>query len=120
MKIELHLHTNRYSGCAVNSPQEMMRELVRCGYDAVFITEHDSVWPDHELAELQESFPDIHIFKGVELSFSNSAHHLLVLGSNDPDYLVMNDEAAVLHKAQSQGHQTILGHPFRYGGGREM
>ena len=55
MKVELHLHTNRYSPCAGNSPQDMMVALITAGYDTVFITEHEVVWPDKELASLGKS-----------------------------------------------------------------
>lgn len=62
MKVELHLHTNRYSGCSVNSPEQLVERLIRTGYEAVFITEHSAVWGDDELAELQGHFGQIRIF----------------------------------------------------------
>ncbi len=48
MKVELHLHTTRYSGCAVATGGELMERMVEIGYEAVFITEHDAVWSDGE------------------------------------------------------------------------
>ena len=115
MKVELHLHTNRYSACAVNTPKEMMRRLLAAGYKAVYITEHDAVWRDRELARLQRAFPDIRIFPGVEVSITS--HHVLVLGTNDPAYLKISDEGELLEKARTHGHLTILAHPFRWAGG---
>ncbi|MCK4602274.1 MAG: hypothetical protein KAU28_07395 [Phycisphaerae bacterium] len=122
MKVELHLHTNRYSGCAVNSPQEMMSALVESGYDAVYITEHNAVWSDGELTELQAEFPAIRIFGGMELSLGDDlSTHLLVLGTNDPQYLTLrNHPAAVMEKAQGEGHLTVLAHPFRWEDSDEM
>ena len=115
MKVELHLHTNRYSTCAVNTPEEMMHRLLAAGYNAVYITEHDAVWRDRELAKLQRGFPDLRIFPGVEVSITS--HHVLVLGTNDRAYLNISDETELLEKARADGHLTILAHPFRWGGG---
>ena len=65
MKVELHLHTFRYSGCSTATPQQLMAELIRCGYEAVYITEHDTMWSDWEIDNLQKEFPQIRIFPGV-------------------------------------------------------
>jgi len=119
MKVELHLHTSRYSGCAVNSPEEMMTGLIAAGYEAVFITEHAAVWPIEELDELRGKFPQLRIFGGVELYVGS--HHLLVLGTSDASYLDICDDApAVLEKARRASHLTVLAHPFRWEEGFEM
>lgn len=121
MKIELHCHTSRYSGCAVSTPHEMMAALLAAGYGAVFITEHDAVWSDWELANLQAEFPAIRIFPGVELSFgTDTAEHLLVLGSHDERYTKLAAAEEVLAKARAEGHLTVLAHPFRWKGGDKM
>ena len=121
MKVELHLHTNRYSACAVHTPDQAMRKLIATGYEAVFVTEHDAVWSDEELARLREEFPAIRILPGVELSpFFYGSYHLLVLGSNDPEYLSLRDVADILAKARAEECLTVLAHPFRWEGGDEM
>lgn len=118
MKVELHLHTSRYSGCAVNSPSEMMRRLIEAGYEAVCITEHDAVWGDDELDDLRALFPEIMIFGGLELSLS--MQHLLIIDTTDPSFLSMTNEAEVLTMAAAAGKLTILAHPFRWEGGADM
>jgi len=122
MKVELHLHTNRYSTCSIDTPETLMVELIRTGYDAVYITEHDAVWSDTEIAELQAEFPEILIFGGIELTLGTDASmHLVVLGTNDPQYISMRyDHTSALEKAQSHGHLTILAHPFRWPGGAAL
>ncbi len=127
MKIELHLHTSRYSACAQDRPPDMMDRLVAMDYGAVYLTEHDAVWPDEEIAELQERFPQLRIFPGVELSIGElwSFQHLLVLGTNDAEYLQMAESAqpdvrGILDKAAAAGHLTILAHPYRWEGGDEI
>lgn len=118
MKVELHLHTSRYSACAANTPEQMIRRMIRTGYGAVYITEHDAIWPLDELDELRASFPQISIFSGLERTLK--AHHLLILGTDDREYLAMDSVAAVLDKAAGEGHLTVLAHPFRWKGGADM
>lgn len=118
MKTELHCHTNRYSTCSVNTPEEMLTRLIESAYDAVFITEHNQVWSDEELQELREQFPQINIFPGVELTLYNldGFAHILVLGTNDPDFLGIAEPADVLTLAEEQKCLTVLAHPFRFDG----
>ncbi|MGB2754695.1 MAG: PHP-associated domain-containing protein [Phycisphaerae bacterium] len=114
MKVELHCHTSRYSGCAQATAEEMVQALADAGYGAVFITEHDSVWPTSELAALQEHFPEIRVFPGVELTVGTSCFvHLLVLGTGDRSYLDVKEEKEVVARAKSEGHLTVLAHGFR-------
>ena len=122
MKVELHLHTSRYSACAKATPFELMEALIGHGYDAVFITEHDCIWPDWELKQLQEEFQDIKIFPGVELSLGpNQAQHLLVLGTQDSQYIELRETPArILEKACGDGDVTILAHPFRWAGSSDL
>ena len=120
MKVELHLHTNRYSACATHSPTEAIAQLVQAGYEAVYITEHNTVWTQRQLDTIQKKFSQIKIFGGVELTYK-PLQHLLVLGTCDPEYeKIASDMAAVLDKARSEGHLTILAHPFRCPGAADM
>jgi len=113
VKVELHCHTSRYSGCARAAPEEMLKALIEVGYGAVYLTEHDTVWPEDTLSELQERFPQIRVFPGVELTVGTSDFaHLLVLGTNDPSYLDVQDEWEVVARARSEGHLTVLAHGF--------
>jgi len=120
MKVELHLHTSRRSSCAACSVPDAMRRLIQCGYEAVYVTEHDAVWPDWELENLRERFGEIRIFPGVELTITRQPlQHLLVLGTSDMEYLRLLEPADVLNKARAEGHLTILAHPFRWNGPME-
>ncbi|MHC4715936.1 MAG: PHP domain-containing protein [Planctomycetota bacterium] len=121
MKVELHLHTSRYSSCSVATPDELMDRLVALGYEAVYLTEHDALWPADELARLQAEHPRIRIFPGVELTITQDPfQHLLVLGTTDEEYLRMVDPAGVLDRARAAGHLTILAHPFRFNAGAAL
>ena len=115
MKVELHLHTSRYSACAACKPEEILEWAQRDGYQCVYITEHDAIWTPLELADMRARFPALRIFGGVELSLHGA--HLLVLGATDPWYTQTKDTAEILARARSDGHLTVLAHPFRWDGG---
>jgi predicted metal-dependent phosphoesterase TrpH len=115
MKVELHLHTNRYSACALCSPRQVLWKLYEEGYDAAYITEHDAVWSDRDLDKLRADFPRMAVFPGVELTLGHlGALHLLVLGTNDPKYLRIRETAEVIRAARDEGHLTVLAHPYRW------
>ena len=121
MRVELHLHTSRYSECAIVNPMQVLRCCYETGYDVVCITEHDAVWSEFELNEMREAYPRLLIFPGVELSLGpEGRQHLLVLGTNDPAYLGIEDGQEVIARAQKAGHLTILAHPFRWPGGHDL
>ena len=55
---------------------------------------------------------------GVELSLDEGfTQHMLVLGTNDPEYLHLRGGQRVLEKAAADGCLTVLAHPFRWEGG---
>src|ERR1035437_9326511 len=118
MKVELHAHTVRYSQCATLTTSELVMSLVEQGYDAVYITEHDAVWPEEDLEYLRRKFPWVRIFGGLERTVE--ACHILVLGTSDNAYLKMTDARSVLDAAREQGHLSVLAHPFRWPGGDKV
>lgn len=125
LKIELHQHTSRYSPCAKATPQEMIAHLVETGYDAVYLTEHDAVWGEGELAELAGQFPAIRIFPGVEVGTmpvtGERLQHLLVLGTHDRGYVDLAEHPdQIVARAREDGCLTVLAHPFRWPGSSQM
>lgn len=125
LKIELHLHTSRYSPCAQPTPQEAMARLIEAGYDAVYITEHDAVWSQEELGELAAQFPAISIFPGVEVGTmpltGQRLQHLLVLGTHDPTYIDLAERPAeIIARARGEGCLAVLAHPFRWPDAAQM
>ena len=114
MKVELHLHTFPYSPCANDEPEAMLREAVRLGYEAVFLTDHDRVWPARKVEQLRLEFPELLILPGLELTVG--LHHLLILGTSDPEYVEMYDFGAIFEKARRDGQLTVLAHPYRWPG----
>ena len=101
----------------------MIAALVEAGYDAVFLTEHNTVWPDGALNKLRERFPGIRIFPAIEINNRVVPEDLLVLGTNDRTFvdLAFADRwDDVLTKAKDDGCATVLAHPCRFTGGHNM
>jgi hypothetical protein len=120
MKTELHCHTARYSGCAVASPEEVLSEASRLGYEAVFFTEHDAVWPARALRRLGKRFAEVKVFGGVEVTLI-AGEHLLVLGTSDAEFVSLADRPVdLLAKAREDGCLTVLAHPFRWQGAHDL
>lgn len=115
MKVELHLHTSRRSPCGRCGPEELIAQLIAAEYDAVYLTEHDAVWPANERRALQRKFPAIRIFPGIECTIGEpwQGQHLVVLGTDDPEYARLSEPSEVLAKARIDGHLTVLAHPLR-------
>lgn len=120
MKVELHLHTRRYSGCAAHTAEEMLAALAAFGYDAAYLTEHDAVWPRDDIARLQDRFPQIRVFPGLEKSSREAPQHVVILGADDASYLDEQDDRRLLERARAEGHLVILAHPFRWSGGDRL
>lgn len=114
MKIDIHVHTNKYSGCATSSPEEMARAAIAGGLDAIVLTEHDYMWGKEELSVLQSRFPEIKIFSGIEVSL-DPAEHIVVIGAPDSRSFSPGmrpaDLVAAVRDCQAA---AILAHPFRW------
>jgi predicted metal-dependent phosphoesterase TrpH len=102
----------------------MIIGLIARGYDAVFLTEHDAVWSRRDIGRLQEQFPQIRIFGGLEKTLYHDSwdgfQHLLILGTSSSDYIFMDDAEAIIERAADEGLTTVLAHPFRYDGANQI
>ena len=69
-RIDIHLHTNRYSPDSDISPEQLIVDAKAAGLTALAITEHDTLWPIEELAELnaRPEANGLTILGGVEVS----------------------------------------------------
>lgn len=115
MLVDLHVHTSRYSECGKSSPEEMMRRAVEIGLDGLVLTEHNVVWPLDEFTALQEQFPELHLYRGVEMTVDTGDHYL-VYGVTDPAVFedhMPSDE--LVRRVRALGGATVLAHPYRYG-----
>ncbi len=113
MKVELHSHTSRYSGCSVIHPRELVAMAERTGYDVVFVTDHGRVWNRKQLAEFREWSDNVRVLPGIEISFPDRVD-MLILGADSPVYERLATPSEILAQACHDGYLTIICHPFRW------
>jgi len=117
MRIDLHVHTNRYSACGKSSPDEMVSRAAELGLDAIVLTEHHHFWPADELADLQARHPEVRLFTSVEVSAAGG-NDLLIYGPTGPDVFYRDmPPCDVIRQAREMGATVVLAHPFRYAAG---
>ncbi len=118
MKIDFHMHTSRFSSCAVSSALEQVQAAYDAGLDAIFITEHMVLFPQDDIDRLNETFAPMKIYQGIEVTIcdSNLFEDIIVLGVHD---LQIEGEhwtyKALYDFVKSKGGVMILAHPYRYG-----
>jgi predicted metal-dependent phosphoesterase TrpH len=78
-RVDLHVHTRRYSPCAEGLDPEYLAAAMRSSrLDGLVIAEHDHLWPAEDIARLNAGLLRKRIYRGVEVSSCNG--HFLVIG----------------------------------------
>lgn len=114
MKYDLHVHTSRYSACAVSSPEAMCQAALNRGLQGIALTEHDCWWPLAEVKQLRRQFPLLTILRGVEYSLPEG-HFLVFLADPEPaDFPTADDLFELLAQVHRRQGLVIWAHPFRY------
>jgi len=109
LKIDLHTHTARYSGCSRIKPEELVSEAAAAGLDAVLVTEHNVSWEDKDLAAL--STADVQVFGGVEITTLEG--DCLVLAPELQGLPVHSTVEELVGTVHERGGLVFLAHPFR-------
>jgi predicted metal-dependent phosphoesterase TrpH len=115
MRIDMHVHTERYSNCAHMSPDAMAHAAAARGLDGVVITEHDVLWAESELNALRARHPDLTILRGIEVS--TAAGHALAYGISREETAAFTYHIplrALTRRVHAAGGIVILAHPARY------
>lgn len=106
MKVEIHAHTDVYSTESRIPPPELIQMAEASGYDAVFITEHNRVWPRREFACLKELCDRLVLLPGIQVTLAEV--DMLVLGAADPSYERLTKPSDLLAQACADGFLTVL------------
>lgn len=114
MRVDIHVHTGKYSGCAVSTPEKMVESAIASGLDGIVLTEHDLFWPSRQLDELQRKYPRIKLFSGVEMT-SLEGEHILVMGIEEKELLPLLPVLELIEAVHRRGGIAILAHPWRWG-----
>jgi hypothetical protein len=120
--IDTHVHTRRYSLCAVQSMEDAIEAARGAGLDGFCITEHHHRWDEAEIAEAQRAGggEDLIILPGQEITCVGPE------GQPQGDYLVFGCPQTlparcpvqdIIEAAHADGGLVIAAHPLRRGMG---
>ena len=118
MEFDLHIHTNRFSGCSNIHPHEVIDRAWTAGLDGVALTEHGIRWPDQEIAKLAEQWRkrNLIILPGEEAACYSSRGEFqgefLVFGYPKSLGSALSVETLVQQVHQANG-VVIAAHPFK-------
>lgn len=114
MKVDIHVHTSKYSECAKADPTAMVQAAVAAGLDGIVLTEHNYLWSKQELEDLQQRHPEIKLFRGIEVSITID-EHVIVLGVLDESLLYpYMRPAELMDVVRRHSGAAILAHPYRW------
>lgn len=117
-KADLHIHTNRFSGCSNIEPVAALQKASELGLSLIAFTDHGIRWPDDALKEVvdQSGVTDLVVLSGQEAAcYSIQGRfqgEFLVFGY--PKSLGSNKSAEQLIQiVQDAGGVVIAAHPFK-------
>ena len=113
MRIDLHVHTQKYSPCSSILPREIIDTALKMGLQGAVITEHNKIWPKEEQEELRKHAASrgFLILFGRELDTEKG--HVLVFGFDQalPRSISFGE---IKKTVQEAGGAIVLAHPFRW------
>lgn len=114
MRIDIHVHTSRYSECGRSAPDEMVERAIAEGLDALVFTEHNLFWPAKELAALQRRYPQILLLRGAEFTSAEGEDFLVYGVISEEVIAIRRDAEAFTRRVQALGGAVVIAHPYRY------
>jgi predicted metal-dependent phosphoesterase TrpH len=114
-RIDLHLHTTQYSADSIITPEQLLIDAKAAQLTGVVITEHDWLWSDEELAELnaRPEATGLTVMAGVEVSAREG--HFLCFGlphlrDIEPGIYLKN----LIEEVHGYGGVIVAAHPYRW------
>lgn len=122
MKIDIHVHTTRYSHCSVASPEAMIESAMKNGIEGLVFTEHNVMWRNDEIKELQQKYPTVKLFSGIEYTVKwdngQDREDILIYGVDEKvivdQILKLTDFYDIYNAVNKMDGTCIIAHPFRY------
>lgn len=109
MKVDLHLHDNKYSSDSHVSIEEIVEEARRKGLDGIALTNHESTDVRKEIEEFVQKY-NFPIFPGVE--YLSKDGDIVAFGIDELPKEQMTAQEFIDYVAKSGGTCTAA-HPYR-------
>lgn len=109
MKVDLHIHENKYSPDSHVSIEEIVKEAKRKGLDGIALTNHESVEIKDEIVELEKKY-DFTIFPGVE--YLTTDGDIVAFGIDELPKEQMSAQEFIEY-VNSFGGTCTSAHPYR-------
>jgi predicted metal-dependent phosphoesterase TrpH len=92
----------------------MVAQAIEVGLQGLVFTEHHIVWPKEELDSLQARFPEIKLFRGIEVTAADGNDYL-IYGVTEPDVFQWGmGVRELLKRAHAHGGVVVMAHPYRF------
>lgn len=117
-RLDMHIHTRRYSACSAIDPDHLIRRAVRVGLDGIVITEHHYQWTDSELAALVAESGELGFVALSAFEYSSSQGDFLIYGLKAADVSAFEPGRTpeeVVELTRNRGGVCIAAHPTRAG-----
>jgi hypothetical protein len=111
MKIDLHTHTC-YSGCAVQSPEDLVKAAKKRGLDAVAVTDHNTTKAWKRVIDAGKKH-GIGVIPGEEIKIFHKGEGAgEVLGLFLKEEIRPGEFPVVMERIKEQGGLLVVAHPF--------
>lgn len=118
MRIDMHLHTSRYSACSRLDADHLVEQAVKAGLDGVVITEHHHVWSRDELDALLEEANEPNFLLAAGFEYTSSQGDILVYGLGPEQAATFapgRPPEDVIVELNALGAACVAAHPTRAG-----
>jgi predicted metal-dependent phosphoesterase TrpH len=120
LRIDLHVHTQKYSSCSHIPPEQLIRQAVKAGLDGLVITEHQYQWGRDELEALAaaSSEPGFLLLAGME--YWSAQGDILIYGLPRNKALELQKGLPpedIVRMTHELGGVCVAAHPTRAGMG---
>lgn len=116
LRIDLHCHTRRHSGCSAIDEYRLIDRAVQRGLHGLVITEHHYQWSEDELDELREKANAPGFVLMAAFEYSSSRGDILMYGlapEQVKEFVPGGDPEEALERAIGMGAACIAAHPTR-------
>ena len=118
LRIDIHMHTSRYSRCSKMDASKLVRAAVAAGLDGVVITEHHHIWEPEELDALRREAGESNFLLMAGFEYTSSQGDVLIYGlprDHVEDFVPGHAPEKAIARAKELGAACVAAHPTREG-----